>query len=278
MTKKAKRILLILALGLTAYLTLCALLATLYVFPPRIPVTSPPAPWTQTRLTTPDGIVLLDASPRPAAPIAAAILVHGYGATREDNQDLADRLYAAGFSVFNLQSRGQGDEPIRGVGFGYHESREVSAAITAARAQNPAPTPILLYGVSQGAAAVALAAANSPDQHLILVLDDPFARLSWAVEDSLGAPVLAPVSLIGGTLAAVPIPRVNPAEVIAASKRPTVILRSDNDQLFGPRHLQDFLRRRTVPVYHFPTEHAQIRASHADEIVRICRLLVQNAP
>lgn len=274
MSKKAKRLLIVAATLLGLYFTGCAYLAHRFVNPPRRVVAAPPPGWTTIPIPTPFGVAPADVSPAVKSPPAVIILVHGYGGTRNAHRILGIPLAERDYFVINLQTRGQGDSPVSGVRFGLGESEEVLATIRWARTRFPAPTPILLYGASQGAAAVTFAAAKSRDQHLLLVLEDPFARLDWAVADTLKRPYLAPVGWFGQWSTGISLASVNPTDILRNHPRPTQLIFGEKDELFSPRHRALYEQLPGLTVHTFPSPHSRSRFEHPEAVLSIVERFV----
>ncbi len=89
---------------------------------------------------------------RPGRALAAVVLVHGFGASKEDAgiRALAADLHGAGFDVLTYDARGHGASD-GNCTVGGEERLDVAAAATLAAADGQ---PVVLVGVSMGAIAV----------------------------------------------------------------------------------------------------------------------------
>ncbi|MDC3378826.1 alpha/beta fold hydrolase [Planctomycetota bacterium] len=125
-----------------------------------------------------------------ADPRGVVVLCHGYAASKTALLDAARGFYDQGFSCLLVGFRGSGGSTGNVTTLGYHEAGDVAAAV--ALAQRLAPEdPVVLYGVSMGAAA-ALRAVHvegvAPDA---LIVEAPFDRLLTTVRNRfalMGAP------------------------------------------------------------------------------------------
>lgn len=104
---------------------------------------------------------------------AAVVLVHDYGATREEMLPLVKPLHEAGFVILVVSLRGNDSRMPAGQTFGLNESGDVAAAVELLRRRpNVAANRIALVGVGTGATASLLAAQHDPEI-AALVLDNP---------------------------------------------------------------------------------------------------------
>ena len=95
---------------------------------------------------------------------AAVILAHGYGSRREEMLPHAAFLHGAGYSVFLFDFRHAGASEGRAVTVGAFERLDVLGAVDYLRSRaETAGARIVTLGVSMGAAAAILAAAESPE-------------------------------------------------------------------------------------------------------------------
>ncbi len=100
------------------------------------------------------------------------IIAHGVDHTRQVMLPRSMFLVHGGYNVLALDLRGHGESAAQYVSGGYLEARDVLGAIRYVRSRGE-HGPIALLGVSMGAAASLLAAANSSDV-VAVVLDGPF--------------------------------------------------------------------------------------------------------
>lgn len=123
-----------------------------------------------------DGIRLrgwyLPAGPGANSPDGAArgtiIFCHGHNRTRVEMLPEAAFAHRLGYNglVFDLRHQGQSDGSVSTVG--YQERHDVEGAIHYVLREEKAPRPVILWGVSMGAAAALMAAADSPDAAAVI--------------------------------------------------------------------------------------------------------------
>src|SRR5690606_27046480 len=153
------------------------------------PPVTPPAQ--ELRLVAEDGVSLRAFFVPAAAPARDidAVLVHGLFRGGLEIETVGRWLRAAGCDVLLLELRNHGGSGRAPAGFGMTEARDVRAAAAWFDARPGAgERRVLLFGVSLGSVAVALAAPNVP-------------RLRWLVLD---APVVDPAATARRMLAAGP--------------------------------------------------------------------------
>lgn len=91
------------------------------------------------------------------------IYAHGHNRTRVEMLPEAAFAHSLGYNglLFDLRHQGQSGGEITTVG--YYERRDVLGAVRYALSEGRAARPVILWGVSMGAAAALMAAAESPD-------------------------------------------------------------------------------------------------------------------
>ena len=118
--------------------------------------------WVEFR--SPDGILLRGwYIPAPGAARGTIIYCHGLSRTRVEMLPQAVFAHALGYNglLFDLRHQGMSDGLITTLG--YKERLDVEGAVRFALGPQQASRPVIVWGVSMGAAAVLLAAAESPD-------------------------------------------------------------------------------------------------------------------
>jgi len=111
------------------------------------------------------------------------VLVHGLFRNAMETETAASIFHALGGDVLLLEMRNHGSSGRAAATFGRDESQDVRAAVDYLRSRaGGAERPLLLYGVSLGAGAVALAAPLVDDLSG-LVLDAPMATLAKTAEN-----------------------------------------------------------------------------------------------
>ena len=152
--------------------------------PPRYPLNVPPsiyqAAYEPVSFSTADGIILKGWLVKPAHPVSqspAIIICHGVGANKSDFTELAVSLARRGFSVLLFDFRAHGESGGRRSSLGYHEQKDVAAALEFLKARPAIDAKrIGIYGLSMGASTAILAAANTRAFSAV-VADSAFASL-----------------------------------------------------------------------------------------------------
>jgi alpha-beta hydrolase superfamily lysophospholipase len=123
--------------------------------------------------------------PRREPPVAVAVLVHGLFRGAMELEPVAAMLRQQGCECWLLELRNHGGSSRAPFTGGLHESDDVVAAVEYVRAQpGRADTPVVLYGISLGTAAVSLALPRL--QHVAgVVLDAPIDDLHAAAHRML---------------------------------------------------------------------------------------------
>ncbi len=134
----------------------------------------------EVELTAADGIRLQSWLFRSPTATSSVIALHGHGSNRHQLLPVARLLYPA-FHVLLLDHRGHGESDGVHTTIGYEERLDVPPAVEALLERGLGPVGI--YGMSMGGAIAILAAAEDPRIAAVLV-DSPFARLRWAVQQS----------------------------------------------------------------------------------------------
>jgi dipeptidyl aminopeptidase/acylaminoacyl peptidase len=135
----------------------------------------PPAPGvTPVTLTTSDGVRLEGwyQAPDGAAATAAVLLLHGNGGNRAQMWPRAQMLREAGYAVFAIDFRGQGQSERVATTVGWRERLDVMAAERWLRARHPG-LPVAIVGLSLGGAATLMAAEDVKPDILVLELVYP---------------------------------------------------------------------------------------------------------
>lgn len=135
-----------------------------------------------------DGVTLrafrLEAPQEP--PVAVAVLVHGLFRSAMELEPVAAMLRAQGCECWLVEPRNFGGSSRAPFSAGQRESDDVVAAVGFVRAQpGRADTPLVLFGVSLGTAAVSLALPRL-ERVAGVVLDAPIDDLSAAARRMLG--------------------------------------------------------------------------------------------
>jgi pimeloyl-ACP methyl ester carboxylesterase len=107
------------------------------------------------------------------------VLVHGLNRSRIEMVRKLPFLHAHGWNALLFDLRHHGDSGGEASSFGHHEKQDVHAAIE--RARKKSSGPVVLWGVSLGAAAATLAAAEDPSV-AGLVCDSSYRSLRDTVD------------------------------------------------------------------------------------------------
>lgn len=194
------------------------------------------------RFAARDGRAQIDAWYLPAEPRqGAVILVHGKDACRGEQGKapslaLAQRLRDVGMSVLLIDLRGHGGSSPARLSYGWHERHDVLGAVDYLRARGYAPGRIGVLGVSLGAGAAALAAADEPAIGA-MVLDSAFASFEQMLGRQFSRLSRLPGWFLPGTVAAgrlllgVDVRRVQPLACMARLRgRAVLVIHSQGDR------------------------------------------------
>ena len=165
----------------------------------------------------------------------AVILVHGFKTSREEMLPWARFLHEAGYNVLLFDTRGCGKSGGSTVGLGATEPRDISLAVELARGEF-GTNKVAVLGISLGAGAAILAAANDP--HVSAVVADSawtdqdlqLSRLSFLPLGAFRVP-LPPYGIAAvNAFVAADVARARPLDAIGAiSPRPVLLIHSADD-------------------------------------------------
>ncbi len=169
---------------------------------------------------------------------ATIILCHGVPGDKRDMAGLALALMNAGFAVLAFDFRNWGESERTPVTLGHRELQDVLGAVAFVQRLAGPRRRIGIVGLSMGAAAAILAAAQTPEIEAVIA-DSSYARLDHAVEriarrvgGPLGTLAWRRTRRIGERLIGVPLASVAPVEAISAiSPRPVLIIHGKRDRL-----------------------------------------------
>ena len=208
---------------------------------------------------------------------AGVIAVHGAGSDRSGFLPLLPFLNEAGYHVllFDLRDHGTSDGLGRGLGFGYREMHDVSAAVTYMKTKRRLRRVVVL-GVSMGAASGILAAAGDTRIDGVIadaswghiedvMLQSPNRR--WFVSDRLITAIRDFTFLRLGVLG-----DPEPLDVIGRiAPRPILLIQGTDDALVPPGEAERLFAAAGEPKELWIVEggrHGQLFASHPDEYKR----------
>jgi pimeloyl-ACP methyl ester carboxylesterase len=194
-------------------MTVVAWLLASYVFTYRMtrrasPVYDEPVPvlsWGQVesfRLRTTDGQELgawfVEGRPRSSRHLPAVLLLHGDGANRQACLPQAELLAEAGCPVLLVTLRAHGDSTGTFNDFGYSARHDVVAAVTWLEQKQPG-RPIVVWGISLGAAAAVFAAAELGERVRGLILECLYQDLRTAARNRMELALPRPLDTIAYT-------------------------------------------------------------------------------
>jgi len=117
---------------------------------------------------------------RPGPPHATVLVLHGIHDRKESMLGWANRLVAAGYRVFRVDSRGHGHSSGDWLTYGVQESRDLSRLLDALDTCGLIVGPVGVMGVSYGAATAIEWAAIEPRVKAVVAVA-PFASLREVV-------------------------------------------------------------------------------------------------
>jgi alpha-beta hydrolase superfamily lysophospholipase len=172
--------------------------------------------------------------PHPA-PKGVVVLVHGYADSKGALLPEGQAFHALGYSALLVDCYGSGGSEGHETSIGWHEAKDVAAAVRDARGL-PGGGRVVLFGASMGAAAALKAIAEdglSPDA---LIVEAPFDRLLTTVEHRVSALGLPPFPLTrillfwGGRQQSFDPFRHNPVEYATGVHLPVLFLHGERDE------------------------------------------------
>jgi fermentation-respiration switch protein FrsA (DUF1100 family) len=179
---------------------------------------------------------------RVQPPRGAVLVCHGVGANRDDVLPRAKFLTNHGYDCFLFDFRCHGKSGGHRVSFGYHEVKDIRAALDVLLREVPGQ-PIALFAQSMGAATAVLAAGHCPEV-CAFILDSCFTDL-WkmahrnfrAFPDWLATSLQYLVSLIGSVMARAPVWSISPeAHLTDLANRPVLFIHGAADEFIPPEH------------------------------------------
>jgi pimeloyl-ACP methyl ester carboxylesterase len=117
---------------------------------------------------------------------AAIVLVHDFGASRQQVLPLVSPLHDAGYVVLAINLRGRGPSANVGCTFGINEAQDVRAAVELLRRRNYVdPDAVGVLGIGTGATAALIAAEQDP-RIKVLILDHPVRQFQDILNERIG--------------------------------------------------------------------------------------------
>jgi alpha-beta hydrolase superfamily lysophospholipase len=176
--------------------------------------------------------------PAPAS-IGTVVLFHGYSQSKDSLLHAAAQFRALGYSSYVVDFRGSGDSSESYTTIGVHEARDVAAVVAAIERCDP----IVLYGVSMGAAAILRALAHEGVEADAVILDAPFDRMLTTVRNRfeiMEIPAFPSAELLvfwGGRRFGFSGFEHDPVEYAALVSTPTLILHGSEDRFARPHEV-----------------------------------------
>jgi fermentation-respiration switch protein FrsA (DUF1100 family) len=213
-----------------------------------------------------------------------AVMCHGLGGVRSDilhNFALADALQA---NILVFDFRGHGDSDGHTVTFGCREKLDVIAAIAYLRAQYPEQArQIVGYGMSMGAAALVLGAAEVEPPLDAVILDSSFAsavELTDTVLGSIPTPLRQSILVPGLPLASLhagcDLHSSRPVDAIGRVRAPLLLIHARGDTLIPVEHSRRLFAQAQEPKSLWLTDTGDHCSSSATgvEYLRRCQQLL----
>ncbi|MDQ5890696.1 MAG: uncharacterized protein QG604_570 [Candidatus Dependentiae bacterium] len=188
-----------------------------------------------------DGVTLAGLLIKRPEAKGTLILCHGYRHSKELMARYLGMFKEYNTLLFDFRGFGQSGGFFSSIG--YYESNDVRAAIAYARKVIPLASlrPLVVLGVSMGAAAALKAAAETSVGIDGLILDSPYATLSEIINEAAGQFSLIPRPLIRFSswfLQKIlgPILDMNPEKYIAHISVPILFIHAATDSTTSPSH------------------------------------------
>jgi dipeptidyl aminopeptidase/acylaminoacyl peptidase len=209
------------------------------------------------------------------------ILCHGYSRSLAEPAEVGLSLNRAGYNVLLLDFRAAGKSGGRFTTMGYKETWDLRAAVRFLMADY-GQGPIGVLGISMGAAAAVMAAAQSPEIAAV-VADSPYAHLEGTMRKKLPEfarfPWLVPIGWLsvrlGEWASGLRIARVRPIDHVAAiAPRPLLLIYGERDSYIPADQPQALFERAGEPkeIWFAPgSDHAAARVDHRRQYLRRVR-------
>jgi hypothetical protein len=167
------------------------------------------------------------------------VLFHGHATSKDVLLREAAAFHALGFASLLVDFHGSGGSGGNETSIGFHEAGDVAAAFLRAR-ELSGGRPVVLYGVSMGAAAILKAVAEHPIDPVALVLECPFDSLIGTVRHrfaGMGLPAWGGPELLvfwGGVQQGFDGFALRPVDYAARVARPTLLMAGVEDPFVKP--------------------------------------------
>jgi uncharacterized protein len=161
------------------------------------------------------------------------VLFHGHAASKDQLLRVAQAFHQMGYAALLVDFYGSGGSGGSDTSIGFFEAVDVGAAYRYAQSLGRG-RPVILYGVSMGAAAILKAVYDEQLEPAAIVLECPFDRLSTTAAhrfQNVGLPAFPAALLLfwGGVQQGFNPFRMNPVEFATAVRSPTLLMQGDRD-------------------------------------------------
>lgn len=203
-----------------------------------------------------------------------AILVHGYGRTKEFAWDYGEEYLEHGYNVLTPDLRSAGESEGTYLTMGTKESEDMVLWAEEILRRDP-EAKIALHGVSMGAATVMMASALEPP-HVMAVIEDcgytsayeMFTAQLWKLFGLPELPVMACVDAVSRMKMGCALSDASPLKSVAHTTMPMLFIHGDADGLVPYRMMGELYAASSAPVKEQMTVvgagHAEAKAHDAE--------------
>jgi hypothetical protein len=180
------------------------------------------------------------------------LLFHGYADRKASLLDAAQAFHELGYACLLVDFRGSGGSSGETTSIGYHEAEDVRAALVHAGSAG-APRPLILFGVSMGAAAVLRACSELGADAAAIILQYPFSKMTVTVArrfQAMGLPAFPAAEVLvlwGGVQLHFNGFRHNPVDYARGVRAPTLLFQGDRDDRVSVMEAQEILAALAGP-------------------------------
>ena len=222
--------------------------------PSLVPLKKPLASEEGWEISSADGLALRAVHLSPSGSSHRwAILVHGYGRTKEFTWDYAEEYLKQGYHVLAPDLRAAGESEGTYITMGTKESEDI--ALWAERIAREDPEArIVLHGVSMGAATVMMASALRPS-HVVAVVEDcgytnAYDMFTMQLKVLFGLPefpVMQCLDAVSRMKTGCAVSDANPLKSVARTDLPMLFIHGDADRLVPCGMMQELLDASSSP-------------------------------
>ncbi|MBQ8689470.1 MAG: alpha/beta fold hydrolase [Clostridia bacterium] len=194
------------------------------------------------------------------------IMCHGFRSSADsDFAGLADICFSAGYNTLLIDQRAHGESEGSVISYGIRERWDVIEWIKYINERFGEKTPIILYGVSMGAATVLMASGEElPSNVLGVIADCPYSSPYDIIVKVGGSRLAGWLVCIGARLHGFSMSSASPVEAVKKTKLPILLLHGDEDR-FVPYYMSEKIAKAN-PDIRFETIHSKKHArSYFDE-------------